>query len=127
MTTKDNLTPEEKESLKILIAQIEDGEMSQVEDLMQNCNNVFQFAKTHSVYIRDWEKTKEKMESDLENGILPPGISENLYKEIIDATDNIIKKKLEMVQYAFEIKFGESIYNYLGHDGKTKKIFGIFG
>jgi hypothetical protein len=32
-----------------------------------------------------------------------------------------------MVQYAFEIKFGEPIYNYLGPDGKTKKIFGIFG
>lgn len=124
---KNNLTSEEQRHLKNWIAQAEKGEMAQVRDLINNCNITFQFAKTHSVYLKDWEKTKQRMEENLKNGILPPDVSANLHRSIIDATDKIIQKKLEMVRNAFQRKFGESIYNYLGPDGKTKKLFGIFG
>jgi len=124
---KNNLTKEEKENLENWVSQIEAGEMAQVQDLIDNCSISFQFAKTHSVYVKDWERTKQKMEEDLENGILPPGVSENLHRAIIDTTDKVIQKKLEIVRNAFQLKFGESIYNYLGTDGKTKKLFGIFG
>ena len=123
---ENNLTTEEQEWLKNWIAQTEAGEMAQVQDLINNCNITFQFAKTHSVYLKDWEKTKERMENNLSNGVLPPGVSANLDRAVIDATDKIIQKKLEMVRNAFQKKFGESIYNYLGPDGKTKKLFGIF-
>ena len=122
-----DLTPEEQEQSKNWIAQIEEGEMAQVRDLIQNCNVTFQFAKTHSTYVKDWEKVKARMEANLGNGILPPGISANLHRAIIDGSDRVIQMKLESVREAFQIKFGESIYNYLGPDGKTKKLFGIFG
>ena len=123
----NNLTSEEKQNLENWTSQMETGEMAQVQDLIDNCNITFQFAKTHSVYLKDWEKTKERMESNLKNGILPPGVSANLHRAIIDATDEVIQRKLKRVRDAFEKKFGESIYNYLGPDGKTKKLFGIFG
>lgn len=126
MNTK-KLTSEEEQFLKSWVVQMEAGEMAQVQDLIDNCNITFQFAKTHSVYLKDWEKTKERMENNLKNGVLPPDVSANLHRAIIDATDEVIQRKLKKVRDAFEKKFGESIYNYLGPDGKTKKLFGIFG
>ena len=126
MDTK-NLTSEEEQFLKNWIVQMEAGEMAQVQDLIDNCNITFQFAKTHSVYIKDWEKTKNRMENNLSHGVLPPGVSANLHRAIIDASDEVMQKKLKKVQDAFQRKFGESIFNYLGSDGKTKKLFGIFG
>ena len=126
MDTK-NLTSEEEQFLKNWIVQMEAGEMAQVQDLIDNCNITFQFAKTHSVYVKDWEKTKNRMEDNLNRGVLPPGVSANLHRAIIDASDEVMQKKMKKVQDAFQRKFGESIFNYLGSDGKTKKLFGIFG
>ena len=123
----NNLTTEEQEQLKNWIAQMESGEMAQTQDLIDNCNITYQFAKTHSVYVKDWEKMKNQMEHNLRNGVLPPGVRASLFRAVIDGSDEVMKKKLKMVQDAFQIKFGESIFNYLGKDGKTKKLFGIFG
>lgn len=122
----DELTKEEREFLKNWAAQMYREEMAQVEDLIDHCNVTFQFAKTHSIYIKDWEKTKKRMENNLKRGVLPPGVSARLHQAIIDATEGIIQMKLKKVQGAFLEKFGESIFNYLGADGKTKKVFGIF-
>jgi len=124
---ENKLTREEQEQLKNWIVQMEVGEMAQAQDLIDNCNITFQFAKTHSVYVKDWEKTKEQMENNLKNGVLPPGVSANLFRAIIDGSEEVMQKKLKKVQNAFQRKFGESIFNYLGPDGKTKKLFGIFG
>lgn len=123
----NKLTTEEQEHLKNWVAQMEAGEMSQTQDLIDNCDITYQFAKTHSVYVKDWEKTKERMENNLKNGVLPPGVSASLFRAIIDASEEVMQKKLKKVQNAFQLKFGESIFNYLGPDGKTKKLFGIFG
>jgi len=123
----NKLTSEEQGQLKNWVSQMEAGEMAQVQDLIDNCNITYQFAKTHSVYIKDWEKTRERMENNLNNGALPPGVSANLFRAIINASDEVMQKKLKKVQDAFQQKFGESIFNYLGPDGKTKKLFGIFG
>ena len=124
---KNNLTTEEQEQLKNWVTQMETGEMSQAQDLIDNCNITYQFAKTHSIYIKDWEKTKQRMENNFKNGVLPPGVSANLFRSIIDASEEVMHRKLGKVRGAFQKKFGESIYNYLGPDGKTKKLFGIFG
>ncbi|PIQ91485.1 MAG: hypothetical protein COV70_03495 [Parcubacteria group bacterium CG11_big_fil_rev_8_21_14_0_20_39_22] len=123
----DNLTKEEQQHLKNWVAQMEASEMGQVQDLIHNCNITFQFAKTHSVYVKDWEKMKNQMEDNLSRGILPPGVGANLFRAIIDGSDEVMQKKLKKVQDAFQRKFGESIFNYLGPDGKTRKLFGIFG
>ena len=119
------LTDAEKNELEKLTKNIFAGELDQVEDLVKNCHNKYVFAKTHSAYIKDWEATKARMEDDLSIGKLPPGISTNLHSAIIAETSKIIDKKLEAVREAFQIMFGESIYNYLGKDGKTK-FLGIF-
>lgn len=124
---KSNLTSEEQEQLRNYVAQVEAGEMVQVQDLIDNCNITYQFAKTHSVYVKDWGKTKNQMEDNLSRSVLPPGTSVNLFRAIIDASNEVMEKKLKKVQDAFQRKFGESIFNYLGPDGKTKKLFGIFG
>ena len=124
---KNNFTSEEQQHLKNLVSQMEMMEMAQVQDLINNCNITYQFAKTHSNYVKDWEKTKKQMEDRLEKGILPPGVSKKLLQAIIDASEDIMQRKLQKVRDAFQRKFGESIYNYLGHDGKTKKLFGLFG
>ena len=121
----NNLTEEEQKFLKNWISQMEAGEMAQVQDLIDNCNSTFQFAKTHSTYVKDWEKMKSKMEGNLKNGVLPPGVSAALFRATIDATDEVIQRKLKKVRDAFQVKFHESIYNYLGKDGKTK-FLGIF-
>ncbi len=126
METNDNLSPEEKQNLQNWLIQMETAEATQVKDLIQNCNISFQFAKTHSNYVKDWEKMKNQMEHNLKNGVLPPGVSASSFRAVIDGSDEIMQKKLKMVQEAFQIKFGESIFNYLGKDGKTKKLFGIF-
>jgi len=123
---ENKLAPEEENQLKNWIAQMEAGEMAQVRDLINNCNITFQFAKTHSIYLTDWEKTKQQMENNLNNGILPPNVSANLFRAIINASEEVMQRKLKKVRKGFEKKFGESIYNYLGPDGKTKKLFGLF-
>ncbi len=121
------LTLKEQQHLKKWITQLYAGEMAQAQDLIDNCNITYQFAKTHSVYVKDWEQTKKQMENNLNSGILPPGVSPSLFREIINVSEGIMQKKLKKVRDAFQDKFGESIYNYLGPDGKTKKLFGIFG
>jgi hypothetical protein len=122
-----NLTLAEKQHLRSWVTKMETEEMSQVQDLIDNCNITFQFAKTHSVYVKDWEKTRNQMEERLRQGVLPPGMSANLFQAIINASNEVMQRKLERAQDAFQQKFGESIFNYLGPDGKTKKLFGIFG
>jgi hypothetical protein len=122
-----NLTSEEKDNLVNWVSAMETGEMAQVHDLVENCKSKFQFAKTHSTYLKDWEKTKSRMATNLHKGKFPPGASKNLFGAVIQASDEIMHQKLELVRTMFESKFGESIYNYLGKDGKTKKFLGIFG
>ncbi|MEX1014379.1 MAG: hypothetical protein WDZ80_04430 [Candidatus Paceibacterota bacterium] len=121
------LTKEEQEQLENWIRGVEASEIAQAQDLINNCSITYQFAKTHSIYVKDWEKTKQQMEDNLKNGVLPSGVSENLFRAVIDESDEVMKKKLKKVQDAFQRKFGESIFNYLGPDGKIKKLFGIFG
>lgn len=120
-----NLSKDEMEQLKNLISQMEAGEMAQVQDLIDNCNITYEFAKTHSVYVKDWEKTKQEMEYHLSNGVLPPGVSAELFREVINASDKVIQKKLKKVQNSFQQKFGESIFNYIGNDGKTNGCLGV--
>lgn len=124
---ENKLNSDEKKQLEEWTKQLKRVEMAQAQELIDHCNISFQFAKTHSNYVKDWEKTKENMELRLENNDLPPGVSSILFRAMIDSADKVIEKKLEKVRDAFGDKFNESIYNYLGSDGKTKKLFGIFG
>ena len=116
------LSPEEQEKLNAWMVQIEAGEMAQVQDMIENCNITFSFAKTHSAFVKDWEKSKQKLENDLKNGNAPSDMSTNFFRASIDATDEIMQRKQEKVRDAFQEKFGESIYNYIGADGKTENI-----
>lgn len=97
-----------------------DGEDLQILDLDQNCNISFQYAKTYSNYVQDWERTKSRMLEQLNTGNLPPDTSPELHEAMIEALDRVMEYKLEKVRNNFQNKFGESIFNYLGQDGKTK-------
>jgi hypothetical protein len=92
MDTK-NLTSKEQRYLKNWVVQMEAGEIAQAQDLIDNCNITFQFAKTHSVYIKDRGKTKQQMEDNLSRSIFPHGVSADLFRTIIDASDEGVKKK----------------------------------
>lgn len=122
------LTEQEKVELDRLKVSMTLAEVSQVEELIANCNNKYQFAKTHSTYVKDWERTKAIMVSRLNSGSFPSNTSRNFYSATIQTGEEIIKNKLETVRNSFETKFRESIYNYLGADGKIKTLFGtLFG
>lgn len=118
------LTKEEEVSLKNWIAHVATAEMAQVQDLMANCNNAFQFAKTYKVYKKDWENTKRQMEEKAKSGVLPPGVSANLNQATLDASDEIMQRKFNLVSEGFQMKFNEPIDNYLGSQGKG--LFGLF-
>lgn len=119
-------TESEQAFLEDFKRKIAKQEMAQVTDLIRNCDNKFQFAKTHSVYVKDWEKMKLEMESKIKAGQVLFSQPKHVEEEMINLGDLIVKKKLEMVQSAFTDKFGDSIFNYLGSDGKTRKLFGLF-
>ncbi|MDD5638666.1 MAG: hypothetical protein PHO28_02035 [Candidatus Pacebacteria bacterium] len=122
----EKLTPEEKKQLEQLRKKMIDEETSQVEEIFSSCNNKYRIAKTHSVLLKDWEKTKKETEERLKNNVLPPGTSFNFSKAMINMGDEVIEYKLSMIRMLFESTFNESIYNYLGSDGKTKSIFNLF-
>jgi hypothetical protein len=116
---------EEEQSLKEMKIQLLTNELQQIDELNKHCNVSFQYAKTYSSYVKDWENTKEQMLDQLNSGQLPPDTSPEFHKEVIKVIDIVIKSKLEYAQKSFELKFGESIFNYLGKDGKTKGCFGV--
>lgn len=122
-----NLTDKEIAALETFLLQSQAAEKAQAQDLIQNCHNKFQFAKTYSVYVEDWEKTKAMMLTAIQTDKFPPGTSKEFMENMLEISEGIIQDKLNTVKTAFEQKFGESIFNYLGSDGKTKKLFGIFG
>ncbi len=121
----DTFTKDEQEFLKDFAAQISVGELAQTEDLKQNCNISFQYAQTYSAYIKDYEKVKAQMVENLRTKNYHSDFTPAVYQEMINITDQIIENKLEKVRNDFQEKFGESIYNYLGKDGKAKSCFGV--
>jgi hypothetical protein len=122
---QSSLTKKEKETLEQFRKQTEEMEMAQVMDLNINCNNPYQFAKTHSVYVKDWEKTKQQMIDKLESGDLPNDTRPEVLREMIKIGDEIIEEKLKHVREGFTLKFGKSIFDYIGNDGKTKGCLGV--
>lgn len=119
------LTEEEKEKLIKIIAEVEAREINQADELIKECNDRMAFAKAHSDFVKDWEKKKKEMEDDLKNRILPPNTSFQYNRALVDEIDEVIKRKLIRVQKGFFIKFNESIFKYLGKDGKAR-IFNTF-
>jgi hypothetical protein len=119
------LTDEENENLQKFIAIAEQKEMAEVNELISTCNDPEKYAKAHSNFVVNWEKRKQEMEDDLKNRILPPNTSFRYNRAVVDELDLLIKKKLKTAQKSFYIKFGESIFNYLGKNGKINP-FSIF-
>lgn len=126
LTNKKMFNQIEQDFLDNFRIETELVEMKQAQELIQGCSNKYQFAKTHSMYVKDWEKTRAHMVNRINSNQSSANIRKPVTDEMLRIADSIIKEKLDMVKLAFEMKFGESIFNYLGPDGKTKKIFGIF-
>jgi hypothetical protein len=122
----ETLTAEEKGQLDVFVSAAKEAEFAQVNDLLMNCHNKYQFAKTHSVYAKDWEQTKVRLENAIRTGNLPPGISANFQRALIDSMEEVMQAKLGQVQSAFSMKFNESIFNYLSKDGKARGLLGLW-
>lgn len=127
MADKYNLTAKESNKLEELREHFWNTEMDQLTELFLNCKNKYQLAKTHSNYIKDFEKIKEESTVLIESGNTPDDLSVNFYKAYLEMYENIINEKCEKLRNRFYTLFGEDIYNYLDKSGKSKKIFGIFG
>lgn len=123
---KRKLNEQDQILFKSFYLNAEKAEAVQVKDLFENCYNKFQFAKQHSVYLKDWEETKNLM--IIKNGRAEPSkkFPEDLFNEMIDVSQHLVDKKLDFVRKEFFRRFHEDIYIYLGSDGKTKKFLGIF-
>lgn len=120
------LSHDEIAALERFLLQSQEVEKAQALELIEYCNNKYQFAKTYSVYIEDWEKTKGKMLEAIRTNKLPPGTSKEFMENMIEISEGVIKQKLDILRPAFQKKFGESIDSFLAPDGKRRKIFGLF-
>jgi len=126
MKETTQLTEAQQQQLNAFLKALREGENKQVMDLFGAKPSALVIASTHDAYVRDWEKTKKHMESNLAKGIFPPDTNKEFYAELLRQTDLIMKEKLVRVQQMFEMLYGESLFNYLGTDGKRKRFLGIF-
>ncbi|HRY37071.1 MAG TPA: hypothetical protein P5230_04370 [Candidatus Magasanikbacteria bacterium] len=122
----EEFTKEEQEVLVNLEKTMIIEELKQAEELRKLCNNRFQYARTHSAYIEDWEKTKANMEENLKTNNIPKDVSSKFYEELINISERAIENKLRRVRIDFVGKFGDDINNYLGKNGKTAGCLGVF-
>lgn len=102
MSDKQSLTKEDKQLLENFKKQSAEMEETQIAELDYGCNVSFQYAKTYSSYIKDWEKTKKGMLEQLETGDLSPNTSQEFHKKIIEIGDEIMENKLEKVRQNFK-------------------------
>lgn len=116
------LSTEESEIVEGILDRLVQDQTQQVQSLFDFCNTSFQYAKTHSSLLKDWEKAREQMHASNSSFLSLKG-----HQSLISGCDDIMSAKLKAVRETFEEKFGESIFNFLGPDGKTKKLFGLFG
>ena len=116
------LPAEESKFIRKLLDQFLQDQVSQVQGLFDSCNITFQYAKTHSVLLKDCERTRITLARKL-----PQSISQEGREVLLSQMDRVMENKLEAIRKTFKEKFGESLFNYLGADGKTKKLFGLFG
>ena len=100
-----DLTKEEKKFLDNFKMTTLQGELAQTEELKLFCSSPHQYAKTHSVYIKDWAALKEKMITHVRHEIVPDDLSVDVYREMIKIIDKIMEEKLEKVRKDFFIKF----------------------
>jgi len=122
MVTKSKLTKKEIGALKKIEKDMRKAEMQQFYDLDTNCNISFQYAKTYTVYKKDWLKTRKTMEERIESG--DTADRPELAQEMVNIYDRIIEEKLKKAERGFENKFGELIFNYINQDGTTKGCSG---
>lgn len=118
----NDFTLKEKATLRRFEKQMRDGELAQFLDLDQNCDISYQYAKTYTVYVNDWKKTKAQMEAAIDNNTIPD--RPEVARELINIGDKIISEKLKLVEQGFRRKFNESIFNYIKEDGTTNSNSG---
>jgi len=109
-----DFTAEETEFLQEFESRVTRGEQRQYLDLVRNCTNKFQFAKTYRVYRKDLEKTEAMMRERIARGDLGPGIAPAVAEEMIRIGRDAVSGKLETCESYFIMKWGEPITNYAG-------------
>lgn len=122
--TKDNdkFSKEEIRFLNKFHEELSLGETQQLNDLEWNCNNRFQFAKTHSVLLKDWKNQRLKILEQIKGNEYNASLRPEVVHEMVRIGDRVMKKKMRRIRDAFERKFGESIFNYLGAPTERQKV-----
>jgi hypothetical protein len=100
------LTPEEKQTVRDLERKGIVGESMATQDIVMNCQNKFQFAKTYRVLRNDRDKTLAQIRSAISSH----------RREVVDAVakayEQIIDFKLGVLSDHFAAKWGQPIANY---------------
>ncbi len=101
-------------------------ELDQARDLISNCDNKHQFAKTYWVFHWDWKEKRKLLEQKIRNKETPSNMNIDQFKEFIDVYDKIIKEKLELVSSMFMTLFNDVIFDYVNLE-KNPHSTGCFG
>lgn len=107
---QDKFSNEQWQYLQAFKRNAEAAEAEQLEDLLTNCTNKFQFAKTYTQYEKDWNQTKRHMlaQQGKENAPKP-----HVLDEMIAIGERLIEAKKSRMAEHFQTTWNESIFNYI--------------
>lgn len=109
-----NFTPEQQQFLEQFRRTAFEGENAQCMDLILNCHNKFQFAKTYRVYRRDLARTNQQIRDRISRGDLGPGVTTEVAEEMIRIGTQAVQEKMKRCADHFLHTWGEPITNYAG-------------
>jgi len=109
-----NFTPEQQQFLEQFRRTAFEAENAQCMDLILNCHNKFQFAKTYRVYRRDLARANEQIRDRVSRGDLGPGVTPEVAEEMIRIGTQAVEEKMKRCADHFLHTWGEPITNYAG-------------
>ena len=107
-TEEVGFTEKEKQFIEEFRQTTLDSELNQALELDEHCNNAFQYAKTYSNYVKDWEQVQSKLDTMFRQGMVHESMSSELAQRLKEVYQEVIDEKLNWLRTRFEIKFNES-------------------
>ena len=107
-------TPEQAAFLEEFRRRTFAAEQAQCHDLITNCHNKFQFAKTYRVYRSDLAKTTQEISQRARTGQLGPGLTPAMAEAMIAIGREAVGEKMAKCAQHFQRTWGEPITNDAG-------------
>ena len=102
-----DLSQEDREKFREIEGLLLKAEFQTLADIVLNCTNKYQFAKTYKVLRRSWEKTKAEM-SSASSEQMPPEIKPIM----LDLCGRMMSQKWSNMDDWFSVRWGEDIRDY---------------